>query len=135
MQLPSPLSFGDTIYCRVRGNTLVVLAYDKWDAEIPFKLVGYDPVLEIYILLCPKYYDIKGSWKIKEESLSLGLKKEHIGMKAVSITNKKIARVETVNTQEDGMVCNKCNKFIYMAGPNQEDGAFICYSCRDNPYR
>ncbi len=34
----------------------------------------------------------------------------------------------------DGMICNKCKEFYMFAGPNQEDGTLICYSCRSSPY-
>lgn len=135
--LPSPLSFGDTVYCRVRGNTLIPLKYDTWDAELAFELIGYDPMVSIYILLCPRYYSIKGSWTITLEQINanIGLDAKYKGKEAVSVTNSKVIRIESNQTNEDGMMCVKCNKFIYMAGPNQDDGSFMCYACRHNPYR
>jgi hypothetical protein len=36
--------------------------------------------------------------------------------------------------QSGGSVCLKCKTFINMAEPNQPNGTFICYSCRQNPF-
>lgn len=30
----------------------------------------------------------------------------------------------------EGSTCTKCNDFARMAEPNQDDGTFMCYSCR-----
>ena len=35
----------------------------------------------------------------------------------------------------DGSTCKKCKDYCRMAQPNQEDGSFICFSCRNNPWR
>lgn len=35
----------------------------------------------------------------------------------------------------DGSNCKSCREPVYMAGPNQTDGSFVCYSCKQNPYR
>ena len=35
----------------------------------------------------------------------------------------------------EGSSCAKCKEFSRMSEPNQPDGKFICYSCRDNPWR
>lgn len=37
-------------------------------------------------------------------------------------------------TYPDGMFCRKCQSFHKYAEPNQVDGTFFCYSCRNNPY-
>lgn len=43
--------------------------------------------------------------------------------------------VAPIKPENDFCVCKSCHEPIYMAGPNQEDGSFICYPCRDNPIR
>ena len=35
----------------------------------------------------------------------------------------------------EGAKCNKCKDFVLMAQSNQEDGTFICYLCRKDPWR
>lgn len=40
-----------------------------------------------------------------------------------------------INSSVDGCSCSKCNDFARMASPNQDDGTFICYGCRSNPWR
>lgn len=37
-------------------------------------------------------------------------------------------------TTPDGLFCQKCATFCSLAEPNQEDGGFICYTCRNRPY-
>lgn len=37
--------------------------------------------------------------------------------------------------KHDGMSCLRCKEFVFMAEPNQQDGTFKCYSCRQNKYR
>jgi hypothetical protein len=34
-----------------------------------------------------------------------------------------------------GEICCSCNDFVPMSEPNQPDGKFKCYICRQNPYR
>lgn len=37
--------------------------------------------------------------------------------------------------KNDFCSCKVCKTPHYMSAPNQKDGTFICYSCRDNPMR
>lgn len=39
------------------------------------------------------------------------------------------------NKQDDGSKCKICTDWFQYAEPNQEDGTFICRSCKLNPYR
>lgn len=39
------------------------------------------------------------------------------------------------NYKNDSCSCQVCKTPHYMAAPNQTDGTFICYSCRENPLR
>lgn len=51
--------------------------------------------------------------------------------------NYNVNFVEPVKVKRDpdGCSCIKCKEFCHMAEPNQEDGSFKCFVCRDNPYR
>lgn len=40
-----------------------------------------------------------------------------------------------ISRQCGGSACLKCKTFVTMAEPNQPNGTFICYSCRQNPFR
>lgn len=38
-------------------------------------------------------------------------------------------------TSQDGMFCERCKDFFFMAVANQDNGTMKCYACRKNPYR
>lgn len=39
-----------------------------------------------------------------------------------------------ISRKNGGCICLKCKSFVYMTEPNQTNGTFICYSCRQNPF-
>jgi hypothetical protein len=67
------------------------------------------------------------SWVIKQTNANIDLLTlvDRLELYINNIKNKKIP---------DGMFCRKCQTFQQYAEPNQEDGSFLCYSCRSNPY-
>jgi len=125
----------DVVYCRVRGNTIVSLA-KKHDGEIPFKVIGISPD-SFYILLVPKYYNIRHSWKIDQSHMNdCNIDAKYKSKKAVAVPMGKISKIiRNTPIQQDGMICRGCKKFHYMAEANQNDGTLLCYSCRSNPYK
>jgi hypothetical protein len=129
------LTYGDTVVCRVRGNSIVSGGAPKWDAELEFKVIGYSFVDEFYIIFIPRYYDIKNSWVIEDGDLAEHcIKKHYKGKKGMAVQMDKIFKVKTPNNR-DGVFCVKCGRFYDYAEPNQEDGTMICFSCRSNPYQ
>ena len=124
----------DIVYCRVRGNTIVSLS-EKWDAEIPFVIVGISRD-NFYILVVPKYYNIRHSWKIdKSHANDCNIDSKHIGHKALAVPLWKISKIiRKTPVEQDGMVCHKCKKFHHMAEGNQDDDSFLCYSCKSRGY-
>jgi hypothetical protein len=40
-----------------------------------------------------------------------------------------------VKSPSEGMFCKQCKDFCVFAESNQEDGSFVCYLCRQDPYR
>lgn len=38
------------------------------------------------------------------------------------------------HTSASGLYCQKCGNYCPLSEPNQEDGGFVCYSCRNRPY-
>lgn len=130
-----PIYPGDIVYCRVRGNTLVSLD-KKWDAEIPFEVIGKSPD-GFYILSVPKYYNIRHSWKLEQSHMDdCNIKPHYKGKKVVAAPIGRICKIiRNTPVEQDGMICAGCNKFYYMAEANQSDGTLMCYSCRTHPYR
>lgn len=37
--------------------------------------------------------------------------------------------------RSDGMSCAACDEWTPKAEPNRKDGKFVCYLCRQNPWR
>lgn len=54
-------------------------------------------------------------------------------IKLININSSNIS--PSIKRENDFATCNSCDDRVYMAGPNQPDGSFICYSCRSNPIR
>lgn len=69
----------------------------------------------------------------KYSTLYLFYSNENENFKLISI--KESGFVTQVNRANDFTSCKRCREPVYMAGPNQSDGSFICYSCRENPIR
>jgi len=65
------------------------------------------------------------SWSIREGFVNLDL---------VSLIDRLELFLQTKNNKIDGMFCNCCETFYKFSDSNQEDGSFICYTCRSNPY-
>ena len=125
---------GDTVFCKIRGNSLISASSGNYDVQLSFKVIGYDG--SKYILHIPKYYNIKNSWNIIEEHLEkYRLDVDYLDNRAIAIFADKVARVQVQTTKEDGLFCKKCDEFFPMAEPNQTDGSLVCYQCRSNPYR
>ncbi len=40
-----------------------------------------------------------------------------------------------IKREPDGLSCRRCKDFVHMAESNCDDGTFVCYLCRSNPYR
>lgn len=133
--MKTPITYGDKVYCKIRGNTIVPVNTKKYDVKLEFEIIGYSFEDGNYILYVPRYYDIRNSWRIKEEYLDdFLIQKKFKSKKAVAVTQDKIVRAIT-KTNQDGMFCAKCGKFCHLAEANQDGGSFICYSCRNNPYQ
>lgn len=128
---------GDTVYCKIRGNSVILARDENFETQLPFEIIGYDKFNSKYVILIPKYFNIKNSWNIIEEHLSkLNINPNHLDDKAMTIFEDKIVKLKTPKSHSDGMFCNRCNEFFPMAEPNQSDGVSMrCYSCRLNPWR
>lgn len=121
---------GDRVDCRVKEAT-VVSPYKDYDEIKTFEIVAEDKYG--YYIYVPPYYNIKGTSKAdKYRCKQLRIDSKFLGVDILYIQENMIARIASVL---DGMHCANCGEFHAMAGPNQENGTLICYSCRFNPYR
>jgi hypothetical protein len=124
------LKAGDRVECKVKDGA-VVSVYSDYDESYTFEVVASD--IEGYYLYVPDYCHLQGG-SILDASRArrLNIDPRYIGDTIFYISEAQIYRVAY---QLDGQKCAHCHDFFIMAEHNQEDGTFLCYSCRDNPYR
>lgn len=86
-----------------------------------------------YYVYIPCYVMIKGSIAADSHLCKqLGIDKKFLNEQIIFIEERMINKINYIM---DGCLCIKCQDFHYQALPNQENGEFICWSCRDNLYR
>jgi len=125
------LKIGDRIICRLREKTVVNPYTTDYDEETSFDIIAVDNFG--YYLYIPPYTFMKGSVRVDSFLLKqLALDKKFLGDDILYIREGFVYKVKSVI---DGCSCDKCKDFFYQAAPNQENGRFICWSCRNNPYR
>jgi len=60
----------------------------------------------------------------------------HINLDLVSLLDR--LEIFLINREKHastaGLFCQKCGTYCPLSAPNQEDGGFVCYSCRHRPY-
>lgn len=122
---------GDRVSCRLKEGMIVNPYRSDFDDIKTFDIIASDSVG--YYLFIPPYTYIKGSEKVdsfllKKEKFS----KKYLGDEVVYINESLIYKIIS---QMDGSVCSHCREFSYKAAPNQEDGTFLCYLCKTDPYR
>ena len=121
---------GDRIDCRIK-EAEIVSSYKDYDQIKTFEIVAFDK--GGYYLYVPPYLSLRNTFTIDEaqcKTLSIDLR--FLNRKGVYI---KGGMVYKVNMVFDGTKCCRCHDFVHMAGPNQLDGTFLCWSCRGDPFR
>ena len=127
----SSLKLGDRITCRISLGNIISPYSSDYDQVFTFEIVAKD-VTGYYVFVPPHSY-LKGS--IRADAHFCGLSKidpKYIGDMIMYIEESMVYKVSFI---VDGCICANCKDFSYQAEPNQEDGTFICFCCRANPYR
>lgn len=121
---------GDRVDCRVR-SAIIVSPYKGYDEERTFEVVATDSYG--YYLFVPVYLSLKGSVIADANQCKLlGIDRKFLDEQIIYIQENLICRV---HSKLDGMRCVRCTDFYVMASPNQDNDTFMCWSCRNNPYR
>lgn len=121
---------GDRVDCRVKA-AIIVGPYKDYDEIITFEIIATDKYG--YYLYVPDYIALKSTYRAdKRQCRQLSIDPRFIDVNCIYVHGNMICRISSIL---DGMKCNHCGDFKSMAEPNQLDGSFICWSCRDNPYR
>lgn len=122
---------GDQILCRLKNDTIVNPYDSDFDSVKSFNIIGVDDCG--YYLFIPPYTFVKGSVKadfvfVKQNKLN----KKYLGDEILYIDERYVYKIKS---QLDGYVCYRCKDFFHQATTNQENGSFICWSCRNDEYR
>lgn len=120
---------GDRISCKIRSGH-IVNAYDSdWDEKRTFEIVATDN--RGYYIFVPHYLYLKGGLKVNEYNAKThGIDKKFFGEIILYILENSVINVES---RADGLTCANCEEFYPMA--ECEEFVFICWVCKNYPYR
>ncbi len=120
---------GDRVNCRLKEGEIVG-AYKEHDEIKTFEIVAVGDYG--YYLHVPVYYSIKNTISIDRYRLKkMDIDGRFLNEEMIHINENMVCQIVH---QVDGMLCSICKEFSPLAEANQEDGTFICWSCRQNPY-
>lgn len=123
---------GDRIICCVK-DAILVSPYSSWDEEVDLTVLALDDDSKGCFVYVPDYVYLKGTTEINKYNIkALGILPKYVGCFCLYVSFANISRI---SRRLDGMNCSRCHDFCYQADSNQDDGSFICWSCRENPYR
>lgn len=124
------LKEGDRVDVCIQDG-IIVNPYSQHDSVRTFQVVSTDNFG--YYLFVPHYVYIHGTSVVDiYRCRNLGIDPRFLNEQVIYITESMIRGI----CKQDGMNCLHCQDFVTMAAPNQVDEkTFICYACRQNPYR
>jgi hypothetical protein len=125
----SDLKPGDRVICRVRHHKIV--SSNKYEEAKVFEIIGTDN--NGCFLYVPEYYALQDTIQITQEICSsLHILSRYIGSQLIYVLSSCIVGLYS---RLDGCTCMQCKEFYHYAQANRGDGGFICWACRNNPYR
>lgn len=124
------LKAGDRVELCLK-NSAVVNPHDAHDETKSFEIVATDPFG--YYLYSHEHANIRGTHRADAARCrKLGIDLRFVDEEILYITEAYVRR----STKMDGVCCARCKDFVMMAVPNQPDEkTFLCYNCRNYPYR
>jgi len=121
------------------GDTLMIMAdsygniTDRDGMRKTFRLDVIAKTKHGYAVYVPKHILIPHAQKLtKAMKKKFGADECYIDCDIVVVGPDSIS---DIIVRTDGKNCTHCSKFYQYAAANQIDGTFICYSCRESPYR
>lgn len=128
---------GDHVSCKLKDG-MIISRHEKSDDRIILAICGRmyleDSTWE-YVAYVPEYESgqLKSTFRIRSEfAKRWEIHPKFVGELGITIRKNNIVRLVH---RPDGMHCSNCDEFFDKAGPNQDNGEMICYSCRLNPWR
>ncbi len=120
---------GDRVACKIRSGQIINAYANDWDEKLTFEIVALDQ--RGYYIYIPHYIYVKGGLTVTEYNRkSYGIDKRFLGETILYIAENAIVNVES---RADGLTCVNCKEFYPMAECG--DFVFICWLCRNYPYR
>lgn len=122
---------GDRVDLTLKSNATVSPFSGDFDEIKTFEIVSLDA--HGYYLYIPSYLTVKSAIRMDaRECRTLKIDPRYTGENILYISDGMIYKVNSIM---DGMTCINCQEFCQFASSNQEDGTFICWQCRKDPWR
>ncbi len=122
---------GDCIIVLLKEKNIVGAYDQEYDEIKSFNIIASDNLG--YYLFVPPHVFLKGTIEVDQFLLKkLSLDKRYLGDSIIYIGSGFVYKIKS---QVDGSICSHCKDFFHQSAANQEDGSFICWSCRQNKYR
>lgn len=119
------LNPGDKIYCGVK-DTELVSCYAEVDEYIIFEIIAKDT--RGFFLYIPHYLIIKDTQQVDITlAKSYNINTKFLNCQCAYIGHGKVYKIHSIS---DGAICKKCCEFSRFASTNQQDGSFLCFTCR-----
>jgi len=120
---------GDKISLKINGSK-VVSPNSEYTEIRTFDIIGVD--YDKYYLFVPDYMVISETIKIDRFNFkNYKIDPKFIGENALYIPENRIFKIIS---SLDGMFCDYCKDFYNYSVPNEGD-KFVCWSCKNHPYR
>jgi hypothetical protein len=136
--MPMSHCIDDIVVCKVKDGRILVHNENIFDEKLSFKIIGVqrNDLSDEFVIYVPEYLlgKVQTGMRVSHHTCkSFYVDYKFIGDYMMFIRKNNIVSVEW---KSEGMYCEgKCNEYFQWAGPNQEDGTFICGPCRENPWR
>lgn len=126
---------GDKIICRISENGIFELDSNFDDArfrdydQATLEVIGISD--DVYIveapLRCETYFLMR-----EDYVESYGASSHYIGKNITFVKERAVGGIETFDPYLNPLRCCVCREYFPWAIPNQNDGRFPCFVCRDD---
>ncbi len=126
------LKIGDKVSCKFKEANLTLADAKDYDQIETLQIIGNKRDEDFYLYV-PHYILIKPTIKLDRYSIkNFNINEKYIGDEILTIQQSNIYKIQY---SADGMECLNCKEYCEYAQCNSYYGKFICWSCRQNPYR
>lgn len=126
---------GDKVLIKVKDSVIQLSNSTDYTHLFRLEVIGLRE--DEYVLLITPIIIITNSFELESryDCTKYGIPFLFMHEKALIINDLNIVKTHSKKANCDGMNCVRCLDFFQFSEPNQEDGNFRCWSCRQNRYR